>query len=274
MKHPLLLALVFFSAATFVPAQSGFPDDGGARVAAILQNRCAQCHSRDLETPKGDFGGVEDLNIVREDYVEPGNLDRSDLWEHLTSTDEEEKMPPAKAKNGPLLPEELALIRWWILEGAPVPEKTEAASDDHDHGGDHDEVNVIATLGRFHPLLIHFPIALLLVAALAELWALVGGGDRSAFLRRFALLTGSLAAVLAVGSGLIFEESHDESNPQLVLHRVFGIATASLAVVALVVDRFGGPVWLRRLIVFAVAAVVGITGHLGGQMVFGEGFPF
>ena len=274
MKHCGLVALVLFFAATALPAQSFFPEDGGGRVAAILQKRCTQCHSRDLETPKGDFGGVEDLAIVREDYVEPGDLDRSDLWEHLTTTDEDEHMPPAKAENGPLLAEELALIRWWILEGAPLPKTSDVARDDHDHEGDHDDANIIATLGRFHPLLIHFPIALLLVAALAELWAFAGGGGRSAFLRRFALLTGALAAILAVASGLIFEESHDESNPQLQLHRIFGIVAASLAVVALVIDRFGGPPWLRRLLVFAVAAVVGITGHLGGQMVFGEGFPF
>ncbi len=274
MRHVLLLAFAILIPAASSPAQSGFPDDGASRVAAILRNRCTQCHSADLETPKGDFGGVEDLNLVREDYVEPGDLDRSDLWEHLTSSDEDEKMPPAKAKNGPVLPEELALIRWWILEGAPLPKTSEVAADDHDHGEDHDEFDLVPTLGRFHPLLIHFPIALLLVAALAELWALLGGGDRSAFLRRFALMAGAASAALAVASGLIFEESHDESNPQLQLHRILGIATTSLAAAAIVVDRIGGPTWVRRALVFAGAVAVGITGHLGGQMVFGEGFPF
>ena len=50
--------------------------------------------------------------------IVPGNPDDSELIYRITAEDPEELMPPAKSKKPPLKPDEIALLRQWIAEGA------------------------------------------------------------------------------------------------------------------------------------------------------------
>ena len=45
-------------------------------------------------------------------------MENSELWHRINSTDEEEVMPPAESNKLPLKPEERALIKRWIEQGA------------------------------------------------------------------------------------------------------------------------------------------------------------
>ena len=77
---------------------------------------------------------------------------------------------------------------------------------EHDHAG-HDGSSAhgvpawILWIGRLHPMWVHFPIALLLVAALAELLAGRFGDARFAFAARFSLWGGTVGALVAAPLG-------------------------------------------------------------------------
>lgn len=130
-------------------------------------------------------------------------------------------------------------------------------------------------LGKFHPAAVHFPIALLLVAAFAELLSL---RYRPEFFRdaaRFSLWTGTVGALGAALLGWLYGGFRliDEETV-LTIHRWNGTSIAALALLTL---------WLgeRRLqaqptrngiyrsALFATALLVGVNGYLGGLMVYG-----
>ncbi len=131
--------------------------------------------------------------------------------------------------------------------------------------------------GKFHVVVVHFPIALLLAAALAEL--LVWRGRASLVpVVRFCLFLGALSAVVAAPLGWIAAASEDWSGPfaeTLFYHRWLGTTTAVLSVAALIVyelelrRRHATLRLWGRLLVFLVAGLVGLAGHFGGLLVNG-----
>lgn len=138
-----------------------------------------------------------------------------------------------------------------------------------------------AVAGRMHPMLVHFPIGLLLAAAgLEALRALLRrpGPSPSA---RTCLLLGTLGALVAAGSGWLYAE-HDPPGraveDALFWHRWSGVASAVLASVALVLcarcrpGEVRGPVRAYRIALLVTGACVAGTGHLGGELVYGEGY--
>ena len=87
---------------------------------------CTLCHSNTPSSPRcgDDFDcppeGIvltsDKYSEVVGDVVKPGNLDGSDLWEMVTESDADERMPlglPALSTS------QLDIIRDWILDGAP-----------------------------------------------------------------------------------------------------------------------------------------------------------
>src|SRR2546423_8512545 len=92
-------------------------------IRPILSENCYQCHGPDKNKRKADLrldtkGGLFDENgDVRP--VVPGNAQESDLLRRISApVDDEDHMPPTKS-NKSLKPEQIAIIRKWIEEGAP-----------------------------------------------------------------------------------------------------------------------------------------------------------
>lgn len=123
----------------------------------------------------------------------------------------------------------------------------------------------------FHPAVIHFPIALTLFAAFAELVNLIKGTKsegRDTVVRW--CLYGALASMLVVlPTGWV---AHLRANFPLVgvTDTHFKLALASLVFIGLsaALSRRGG-LGFRIALLLAVMAV-GATGHFGSLMVFGE----
>src|SRR5438093_8644029 len=90
-------------------------------IRAILSDNCYACHGPDknkrkaelrLDTREGLFG-----EIRGHAPVVPGKLEASELWRRVTTSDAEDRMPPAK--NGKALSsDQIATLRRWIEEGA------------------------------------------------------------------------------------------------------------------------------------------------------------
>jgi hypothetical protein len=94
-------------------------------IRPILSDRCFQCHGPNEEARQAELR--LDVNDEREgpfldrdgyQVVKPGDLDASTLWDRLTTSDENERMPPSDSHKQPLTDQETALIKQWILEGA------------------------------------------------------------------------------------------------------------------------------------------------------------
>lgn len=136
-------------------------------------------------------------------------------------------------------------------------------------------------LGHFHPVLVHFPVALLLTGAALEGWSMAHHGRRSSSARTL-LFLGTLGAIAAIVSGLSIFHAGDFQGKTLEvarIHRVLGLATAAAAVLTLligVLPRGGEPrrkhLAAYRSAYLLTAILVGLAGHYGGWVVFGWGW--
>jgi len=174
--------------------------------------------------------------------------------------------------------------------GAPAEDHDESEAHEHDEAGEeHDHsahagqeasklIKTLSFIGRFHVIAIHFPIALLTVGALFEFFSMVGGGDKARGVVRACIAIGALSAVGAASLGLMNAIGADYNgvlSDVFWWHRLLGLTTAGLAIAT-----WAAVEWRRmkpssktmlaaRGAIFLTAAFVGITGHLGGSLVFG-----
>lgn len=156
---------------------------------------------------------------------------------------------------------------------------------------------LIQTFGRSHLVVLHLPIALVLVALLIEAFRLVrprrlprGAEPDAKFARTlrftpsptafacvaFAAVTGAIAAT----SGWTYAGEEFTPGGDLEWHRWLGVVGASLAGLTLLL---GGVAFLARAratartykaALFMCVIAIGWAGHLGGELVHGEGYVF
>lgn len=132
-------------------------------------------------------------------------------------------------------------------------------------------------IGKLHPVLVHFPIGLVLAAAAAELLAI--WTRRSAW-RAIAvanLRAGAAAGVItAIAGWALASAPFIEPAPLLVWHRWIGVAGAAGAIGAALLsaahDRSRRAVFAYQTALFSAAALVAVAGHLGGALVWGADF--
>jgi hypothetical protein len=115
----LTLLSLFGATATVSAAPIGFNKD----IRPILADACFHCHGPDpgtrkaglrLDTEAGFFTAKKDEAPT----VIKGQPDKSSLFQRLLSKDEDEIMPPPESHKS-LKPEQIALIKEWISQGAP-----------------------------------------------------------------------------------------------------------------------------------------------------------
>ena len=132
----------------------------------------------------------------------------------------------------------------------------------------------LAWLGRFHPPLTHFPIALLTAAAIAELLFIRTGGVHFEHAVRFSVWFGAIGAFSAAALGWLSAGFQlFDAEWLLTAHRWSGTGTALLAAGLLVLceraNRAAASRQSFRVALFASAALVGATGFLGGALIHG-----
>jgi uncharacterized membrane protein len=133
-------------------------------------------------------------------------------------------------------------------------------------------------VGRLHPLLIHFPIALVLGAALAELAAMATADGRWRTVAITNVRAGAVFAVLAAIAGWRLAMAPDmEGSPLLEWHRWLGALAAGTALAAALAAPGVGPssplgVRIYRIALFVAGTFVAVAGHFGGLLVWGADF--
>ncbi len=131
------------------------------------------------------------------------------------------------------------------------------------------EPNLAIFVGRFHPLVVHLPIALVMVLALIEGVALVFRRQLPDFWLRLLLVLTAGGSVVAVACGWLLAGGGGYDPGLLNLHRWLGTAVGGLALVALIVQLTGSTLGYR-VVLGAMLATLGTASHLGGSITHGE----
>ena len=133
-------------------------------------------------------------------------------------------------------------------------------------------------IGRLQPVLVHFPIALIVAAFGCELVSMAMHLREWHVAAVANLRIGAVFAVASAIAGWIFAWSPMvDMSPSLEWHRWVG-ACATLAAVGAVLsahlsaDSSSHSTWLYRVALGTAAVLVGVTGHLGGVLVWGAHF--
>lgn len=136
---------------------------------------------------------------------------------------------------------------------------------------------LIDLAGRLHPLAVHFPIALLLLAAAAECFAHLRRKPPTQ-VGRVCLLVGAAGSLLSVGTGLLNAQTAGPITGLTETHRNLGFIATGLALIACIPllslrsDRISRGTTIWRVLLILVAIGAGITGHWGGSVSRGEGY--
>jgi uncharacterized membrane protein len=141
--------------------------------------------------------------------------------------------------------------------------------------------SMVELFGRAHVMVVHFPVALLMVLALIEIlrWRRKEGSmDQSVAI---IAVIAAVSSILAIVQGWILagpNEGNSEYCKILELHRWLGISTGVFACASAVValrrqlGDSAGLTKLYRVLVIPGAILVSLTGHYGGVAVHGPDY--
>jgi uncharacterized membrane protein len=132
---------------------------------------------------------------------------------------------------------------------------------------------ILHLLGRFHPAVVHFPIALVTIAAVLETWQIMRRKPGVHGATPACVFFGALSGIAAAAFGWLLEDAEGGGGSVVAWHKWIGIAATVISILAalllLAAARSDKARIALRANVFLGAALVGLTGYLGGEMVFG-----
>lgn len=258
-------------------------------IKPLFEKHCIRCHGPDDQ--EGSFR-IDARDSVF-DYIEVGDSDFSDLYDYYIATEDEENMMPPPNEGGPMHEDEILLVKNWIDQGAEWPEdvklelvkevveqvEEQVAAEEKARDAQQDNLKLVTEVtGLLHPLVLHFPVALLMGGALFALFGFRGESPL-ADAAYYCLWLGAITAIFACVSGWYFAVDKNMTDWQSLdfdksidVHRWGGIVIAALAfLLALIAassrrrDPYGvGAMWKLGLIV--LAGLTGYVAHHGGKM--------
>lgn len=133
-------------------------------------------------------------------------------------------------------------------------------------------------MGRLHPMIVHFPIALLIFAAILELFTLKKFNSKFRPAIQLLVLIGAVSAIIAAIFGWLLADSDAIEGELVDLHQQVGIATAVLSLLVLFFlqkttkTHKSNQILIYRSFLFFAALGVSISGHFGASLTHGEEF--
>src|SRR6187402_1346567 len=125
-------------------------------------------------------------------------------------------------------------------------------------------------IGRFHPVLVHLPICILLLAALFQLLAFKPQYAALHAATSIALFWGMISAIISCISGYLLSQSGDYDEELVDTHKWFAIATASVSLIAYLFNRWENE--YAKWVILLMIPLIFITGHLGGSLTHGSDY--
>jgi uncharacterized membrane protein len=136
---------------------------------------------------------------------------------------------------------------------------------------------LVKYLGRFHPIMVHFPIAFIFGAFFLEILVSYNGSSSLAFVSRVLLLMGVLGAVIAIpiGFAAIAEYGKDSlvQDHKWVALASFLTMLFATSIRESVERKYLSESWLvgYRFFLLLTTLLIAWAGYLGGEMVHGVG---
>ncbi|MEJ7737263.1 MAG: DUF1549 domain-containing protein [Chitinophagaceae bacterium] len=133
-------------------------------------------------------------------------------------------------------------------------------------------------LGRLHPLAIHFPVSLLILAALLELFTMKKFNSRLRAGINVLVFSGVAMSVISAVFGLLLARNGDYGENLLSLHQWTGIATACLGIASLLLliaihkHNRRNLVKPYRVLLFCTVIAVSTAGHFGASLTHGDAY--
>jgi mono/diheme cytochrome c family protein/uncharacterized membrane protein len=127
-------------------------------------------------------------------------------------------------------------------------------------------------IGRFHPVLVHLPIGILLIGILLQWLSASSKYNVSAEVVKIVLLIGTFTAILSCITGYLLSGSGDYDEDLVSWHMWMGIgvAFASLLFLQQVLTKKSGV--LNKLTSISLLMLIVLTGHLGGSLTHGSDY--
>ena len=148
-----------------------------------------------------------------------------------------------------------------------------AVSDETSRGHDAGQVQsdgIAGALKSLHPATVHFPIALLLMAALTELFVMSRRTPEREAAVKIMIYGGAAGAVVAALFGWIHTGLWFGGDTVMQLHRWNGMLIAVLGLLAAwIAYRQSQSRLALRLTLFPVAALLIAQGYMGGELAHG-----
>ena len=133
-------------------------------------------------------------------------------------------------------------------------------------------------LGHLHPVAVHFPVGLILFAAILELFTLKNFNSKLRPGINLLVIAGVISAVVSAILGLLLARNGDYGKNILAIHQWTGIATACLGALALFFllrlrkNKQLSLVKTYRGILFFTAVGVSVAGHFGASLTHGSDY--
>lgn len=134
----------------------------------------------------------------------------------------------------------------------------------------------LQTIGRMHPLILHFPIVILLLAMLLEFFSFRPEYAKNSFYRNFLqnlLLAGSLLAAVTVIMGLFLSQEEGYEGEILAYHKWTGVG---IFFFASFIYAIRNTAWYKAPIAktgsLLTVAMLVVTGHYGAALTHGMNF--
>jgi uncharacterized membrane protein/mono/diheme cytochrome c family protein len=134
-------------------------------------------------------------------------------------------------------------------------------------------MDLIYFLGRFHVLVLHLPIGILLVAVVLEALAWFRRDERLASITPLIWGIGAASAVLTVALGWMHAMEAGFDGPDVANHRWWGVSVAVLAIGIWAAKLAPAFPWRRWAVAgggILISLGLFITGHYGGNLTHGE----
>ena len=134
----------------------------------------------------------------------------------------------------------------------------------------------IISLGRLHPLLVHLPIGILVLAFLMELYFRNKGSETETRIITFTLGIAAASTVLSVASGWLLGEDGGYDKTLLFRHRWLAVALAIGSTLLYFIKKYP-KTWSINIylpLFIGVMGLLGLTGHYGGSMTHGEDYLY
>jgi uncharacterized membrane protein len=124
---------------------------------------------------------------------------------------------------------------------------------------------------------VHFPIALILIAAIAELVSVIPRFPEWHVVAVASMRAGAAFAVVSAGAGWLLASFRIfDASPALEWHLWLGLTSAVAVVAAALTTGEADPrprqLWRYRIALIAAAACVAVAGHFGAVLVWGADF--